>query len=113
MLDYVIASDDLLRDIKNMQIDTNKQFTPWRTIKSGKRFSDHNAIMLKLESNKIPSQSKTKRETVWNFNHTKGWERVQKITNTDSSTLSDCWNDIYCVETSYEKWSDKLNFIFH
>ena len=48
VLDYVIASDDLLRYIKNMQIDTNKQFTPWRTIKSGKRFSDHNAIMLKL-----------------------------------------------------------------
>ena len=26
VLDYVIASDDLLRHIKNMQIDTNKQF---------------------------------------------------------------------------------------
>ena len=113
VLDYVIASDDLLRYIKNMQIDTNKQFTPWRTIKSGKRFSDHNAIMLKLESNKIPSQSKNKRETAWNFNHTKGWERFQKITSTDSSTLSDCWNDIDCVETSYEKWSDKLNSILH
>ena len=113
VLDYVIASDDLLRYIKNMLIDTNKQFTPWRTIKSGKRFSDHNAISLKLESNKIPSQSKNKRETVWNFNHTKGWERFQKITSTDSSTLSDCWNDIDCVETSYEKWSEKLNSILH
>ena len=69
--------------------------------------------MLKLESNKIPSQSKNKRETVWNFNHTKGWERFQKITSTDSSTLSDCWNDIDCVENSYEKWSDKLNSILH
>ena len=48
VLDYVIASDDLMRYIKNMQIDTNKQFTSWRTIKSGKRFSDHNAIILKL-----------------------------------------------------------------
>ena len=35
VLNYVIGSDDLLRYIKNMQIDTNKQFTPWRTIKSG------------------------------------------------------------------------------
>ena len=60
VLDYVIASDDLLRYIKNMQIDTNKRFTLWRTIKSGKRFSDHNTIMLKLESNKIPSQAKNK-----------------------------------------------------
>ena len=52
MIDYVIPTDDLLRYIKNMQIDINKQFTPSRTIKSGKQFSDHNAIMLKLESNK-------------------------------------------------------------
>ena len=38
VLDCVIVSDDLMRYIKNMQIDTNKQFTPWRTIESGKRF---------------------------------------------------------------------------
>ena len=76
VLDYVIASDDLLRYIKNMKIDTNKQFTPWRTIKSGKRFSDHSAIILKLESNKIPSQSKNKRENVWNFNPHK---RLRKV----------------------------------
>ena len=50
---------------------------------------------------------------MWNFNHIKGWERFQKITSTDSSTLSDCWNDTDCVETSYEKWSDKLNSILH
>ena len=56
VLDYVIVSDDLIRYIKNMQIDTAKQFTPWRTLKSGKRFSDHNAIILKVEYGKIPSQ---------------------------------------------------------
>ena len=27
--------------------------------------------------------------------------------------MSDCWNDIDCVETTYEKWSDKLNSILH
>ena len=31
----------------------------------------------------------------------------------ENHTLSDCWNDIDCVETSYEKWSDKLNSILH
>ena len=113
MLDYVIASDDLMRYIKNMQIYTNKQFMPWHTMKNGKRFSDHNAVILKLECNKIPSQSENKRETVWDFNHIKGWERFQKITSTDRSTLSDCWNDFDCVKTSCEKWSDKLNSILH
>ena len=29
-----------------MTIDQQKLFTPWRTLKKGKRFSDHNAILL-------------------------------------------------------------------
>ena len=105
VLDYVIVSDELIRYIKNMKIDTAKQFTPWCTLKSGKRFSDHNAIIPKVEYSKIPSQSKSDRETVWNFNHPKGWEKFRKFKSTNNS-LSDCWNDISGVETSYEKWSD-------
>ena len=93
-----------------MQIDTVKQFTPWRTLKSGKRFSDHNAIILKVEYNKIPSQSESDRETVWNFNHPKGRERFHKFTSR-KNFLSDCWNDISGVEAGYEKWSDRLNSI--
>ena len=63
VLDYVIVSDEVIRYIKNMQIDTAKQFTPWRTLRSGKRFSDHNAIILKVEQryNKILSESKSDR----------------------------------------------------
>ena len=61
-LDYGIASDELIRYIKYMQIDIAKQFTPWCTLKSGKRFSDHNAVILKVEYNKIPSQSKSDRK---------------------------------------------------
>ena len=110
VLDYVNVSDELIRYIKNMQIDTAKQFTPWRTLKSGKRFSGHNAIILKAEYSKIPSQSKSDRETVWNFNHPKSWERFHKYTST-SNSLSDCWNDISGVETSYEKCSNRLNSI--
>ena len=87
-----------------------KQFTPWRTLKSGKRFSDHNAIILKVEYSKIPRQSKSDRETVWNFNHPKSWERFHKYTSS-SNSLSNRWNDISGVETSYEKWSDRLNSI--
>ena len=41
-----------------MQIDTAKRFTSWQTLKSGKRFSDHNAIIFKVEYSKIPSQCK-------------------------------------------------------
>ena len=47
---------------------------------------------------------------LWNFNHPEGWERFHKYTST-SNLLSDCRNDISGVETSYEKWSDRLNSI--
>ena len=47
---------------------------------------------------------------MWNFNHSEGWERFHKSTST-SNSLSDCWNDISGVKTSYEKWSDRLNLI--
>ena len=88
-LDYIIVSDELIRYIKNMQIDSAKQFTPWCTLKRGKRFSDHNAVILKVEYSEVPSQSESDRETVWNFNHPKGWERFHKFTSTNNC-LSDC-----------------------
>ena len=47
VLDYVIltVSDELIKNIKNMKIDTAKQLTSWHALKSGKRFSDHNSII--------------------------------------------------------------------
>ena len=81
VLDYVIVPNELIGYIKNTQVDSVKQFTPQRTLKSGKRFSDHNAVILKVECSKIPSQSKADRETVWNFNHPKGWERFHRFTS--------------------------------
>ena len=47
---------------------------------------------------------------MWNFNHPKGWERFHKYTSA-SNSVCDCSNDISSVETSYEKWSDRLNSI--
>ena len=32
-----------------MHIDEDKLFTPWGTLKKGKKFSDHNAIILNLK----------------------------------------------------------------
>ena len=69
VLDYVTVSDELIQYIKNMETDTAKQFMPWCTLKSGKWFSDHNAITLKVEYSKI-----------WNFDHPDGWDRFHKCT---------------------------------
>ena len=43
VLDYVIISQDLVSSVK---IDEAKEFTPWRSLKQGKHYSDHNAIYL-------------------------------------------------------------------
>ena len=50
ILDYVFVSSDLKENVISMCIDEQKQFTPWRNLKSGKRFSDHCAIKFQLDS---------------------------------------------------------------
>ena len=44
-LDYVFISSDLEEYFTSMQIDEEKHFTPWRSLKHGKRYSDHCAIL--------------------------------------------------------------------
>ena len=49
VLDYVIVSGQLEKYVNYMTIDQQKLFTTWRTLKQGKRFSDHNnAILLDM-----------------------------------------------------------------
>ena len=36
-LDYVITSQDLVTSVNSLKIDEAKQFTPWRSLKNGKR----------------------------------------------------------------------------
>ena len=43
-LGYVFISSDLEEYFTSMQIDEEKHFTPWRSLKHGKRYSDHCAI---------------------------------------------------------------------
>ena len=49
VLDYVIVSEKLLHNVHSVHIDEDKLFTPWRILKKGKKFSDHNAIILNLK----------------------------------------------------------------
>ena len=44
VLDYGFISSDLEEYFTSMQIDEEKHFTPWRSLKHGKRYSDHCAI---------------------------------------------------------------------
>ena len=50
-----------------MSIDEQKQFTLWRTLKGGKRFSDHNAILLNTNLPLKRGVQKLVRKSTWNF----------------------------------------------
>ena len=53
---------------KSMSIDEQKQFPPPRTLKGGKRFSDHNAILLNIDLPLKGGVQKSVRKKTWNFN---------------------------------------------
>ena len=68
VLDYVITSQDLVSSMNSLKIDEAKEFTLWRSLKCGKRYSDHNAIIVHMSVNKHSKKDRSKRKLVWNFN---------------------------------------------
>ena len=48
----VITSQDLVSSVNSLKIDEAKEFTPWKSLKCGKRYSDHNAIIVRMSVNK-------------------------------------------------------------
>ena len=90
-----------------MVIDKQKQFTPWRKFKAGKRFSDHCAIRFQVNKTIFTKEHHTKRIEVWNFNDPKGWEMFQSLT--DSLNLNELlWKTNDHVELSYQSWKGEL-----
>ena len=112
ILDYVFVSSDLKKNVISMCIDEQKQFTPWRNLKSGKRFSDHCAIKFQLDSNVFVKEKHSKSTQVWNFNDPDGWEKFNKLTNSISMSES-MWRASEHTELSYQSWKFNLNSILH
>ena len=67
VLDYVIVSSQLEKYVNYMRIDQQKLFTPWKTLKQGKRFSDHSAILLGMSLPVKMDLQVSSRKTTWNF----------------------------------------------
>ena len=83
-----------------MRIDQQKLFTPWRTLKQGKQFSDHNAILLGMRLPVKIDLQVSSCKTAWNFSDPSGKDKFEKMTSGDI-TLIDCWKDSSSVEISY------------
>ena len=95
-----------------MSIDAQKQFTPWRTLKGGKRFSNHNAILLNIDLPLKGDAQNSVRKTTWNFSDQSGWEKFTSLTERDSA-LTDCWKNSSSVEVSYCSWEKRLDSLMH
>ena len=110
VLDYVITSQDLVSSVNPLKIDEAKEFIPWRYLKRGKRYSDHNAILVHMPINKHSKKHRGKRKLAWHFNDPLGWEKYHKITSSDRSLLQ-CWQNDNDSKINYEIWSKNVNVI--
>ena len=113
VLDYVCTTNDLSKLVKDITIDEEKINTPWRSLRNGKKYSDHSAILVKMSFPKSDYRSeKPSKTTVWNFNDQQGWEKFQQITQHDLA-LANCWQGNVSVEEGYQKWQKRLNGLMH
>ena len=105
VLDYVFISSDLEEYFTSMQIDEEKHFTPWHTLKHGKRYSDHCAIKFCMNMKAFEQKQASDKIKVWNFNDPEGWEKFNKLTE-PSNIVSDMWQVGHHTEISYQKMAE-------
>ena len=111
VLEYVFVSSDLEKHFISMLIDESKDFTPWRKLKSGKRFSDHCAIKCSINLKSLEQAKSFKRIKVSNFNDSEGWKKF--CTLTKSLDVSDMWSVGKNIEDTYQTWKRKFNNVLH
>ena len=113
VLDYVCITKDISDLLLSMYVDEKKMYTPWRKLKRGKKYTDHNAILLtmKLDTvlHKIGNQN---RKTIWNFRDPKGWDKFYQLTQNDDQLLN-VWREKDNLESRYQKWHKRLNLFMH
>ena len=100
ILDYVLRNSKLLSTVTEMIVDENKQYSAFKLEKSRKTYSDHNAILLKLNAVTAIEKQKTNRIT------TKcDYKKYRnKLTQTQISGILK--KDT--IQESYDKWSEEV-----
>ena len=100
ILDYVLTNSKLLSTVTEMIVDENKQYSVFKLEKSGKTYSDHNAILLKL--NLITAIEKQKKNKI--ITKCRYTKYRNKLTQNQISGILK--KDT--VQVSYDKWSEKV-----
>ena len=100
ILDYVLTNSKLLSTVTEMIVDENKQYSVFKYKKSGKTYSDHIAILIKL--NLITAIEKQKKNRII----TKcGYKKYRnKLTQKQISGILKKGT----IQVSYDKWSEEV-----
>ena len=111
-IDFVIVSKNLEKYIKELRIDSELSFTPFRVVNNQIKYTDHYSLLLEMdiplndETNKTRAMKKSK---MWNTNKEGSWLKFNEITekNKQFSTLS---KERYLNPTDmYDKLERELN----
>ena len=96
-----------------MYMDEKKMYTPWRKLKRGKRYTEHNAILLTTKlDNVLHKVGNRNRNTIWNFRDPQGWDKFYQLTQSDDQLLN-VWGESDSLESRYQKLHKRLNLFMH
>ena len=101
ILDYVLTNSKLLSTVTEMIVDENKQYSVFKYKKSGKTYSDHIAILIKL--NLITAIEKQKKNRIITkcgykkYRNKLTQEQISGILKKDT------------IQVSYNKWSEEVH----
>ena len=113
VLDRVFVTTDLCSFITSMIIAEEKLYTPWCNMKKAKRYTNHNAIISRLNiSVSYKKGRKANKHTMWNFSDMHGWNKFRQVTQ-DDKQLINCWNASASFEECYQQWNNRLNYLIH
>ena len=100
ILDYVLANSILLSTVTEMIVHENKQYSAFKLEKGRKKYSDHNAILLKLNFvTAIEKQKKNRLITKCGYKKYRN-----KLTQTQISEILK--KDT--IQESYDKWLEEV-----
>ena len=86
ILDYVCITKDISDLLLNMYVDEKKLYTPWRKLKRGKKYTDHNAILITMKLDTVLLKvGNLNRTTILNFRDPQGWDKFYQLTQNDTN----------------------------
>ena len=82
-LDLCIVSKELVKYVDSMVIDSNRNFTPFRSVHRSKlEYTDHYSLLITFRNIHLLNTKVTSKGIVrWNTNRVGGWEKYQEMTN--------------------------------